>query len=277
MGYRIIDCHAHLFPDKIAEKVANNLHEYYHLRMDSKGHFSELQNSAKESHIAGLLLLSSATKASQVESINNFVSSTVKRTPGTIGFGSMHFAYPEIKKEMHRIKELGLRGLKLHAEFQNFKIDDEKMFPIYECAIMEDLPILFHLGDETSDYSSPKRMARVLDRYPELRVIGGHLGGVYAWDASIEYLVGRNLYFDTSSVFDILGEEKAYEIMKNHGIEKIVFGTDFPIRLHQSEIEHILNLPLCEVEREMVFHENIERFLSLDEHSFESAEEQAGA
>ena len=277
MGYRIIDCHAHLFPDKIAEKVANNLHEYYHLRMDSKGHFSELQNSAKESHIAGLLLLSSATKASQVESINNFVSSTVKRTPGTIGFGSMHFAYPEIKKEMHRIKELGLRGLKLHAEFQNFKIDDEKMFPIYECAIMEDLPILFHLGDETSDYSSPKRMARVLDRYPELRVIGGHLGGVYAWDASIEYLVGRNLYFDTSSVFDILGEEKAYEIMKNHGIEKIVFGTDFPIRLHQSEIEHILNLPLCEAECEMVFHENIERFLSLDEHSFESAEEQAGA
>ncbi len=277
MGYRIIDCHAHLFPDKIAEKVANNLHEYYHLRMDSKGHFSELQKSAEESRIAGLLLLSSATKASQVEVINNFVSATVKNTNRTIGFGSMHFDYPEIQKETHRMKELGLRGIKLHAEFQNFKIDDEKMFPIYESAIRENLPILFHLGDETSDYSSPKRMARVLDRYPELRVIGGHLGGVYAWDASMEYLVGRDLYFDTSSVFDILGEEKAYDIMRKHGMDKIVFGTDFPIRLHQSEIEHILNLPLSEKEREMVFHENIERFLSLDEHSFDCEREQAGA
>ena len=190
--------------------------EYYHLELDSHGYFNELKQSAKKCHVDTLVLLSSATTSSQVESINSFVSQTVRDNPGCIGLGTMHYAYHDIKKEMKRIKELGLKGLKLHADFQNFKIDDEKMFTIYETAIELELPILFHLGDKNTDHSSPKRMAKVLDRYPNLTVIGAHLGGVFMWDDSIKYLVGRNLYFDTSSVFDYISEEEALSIMRSH-------------------------------------------------------------
>lgn len=262
--YKIIDCHAHLFPNKIAEKASQHLINYYHLHLDSHGRFDELKKSAEKSHVDTLVLLSSATTTAQVENINTFVSDTVRENSGCIGFGTMHYAYHDIKGEMERIKALGLKGLKLHAEFQNFKIDDEKMFPIYEEAIRLKLPVLFHLGDKTSDNSSPERMARILDRYPEMIVIGAHMGGVFMWEDSKKYLIGKNLYMDTSSVFDYLEEDEVLSMIRAHGVDHILFGTDFPIRLHESEIAHIMNLDLTEEEREKIFHKNAEKLFHLE-------------
>lgn len=261
--YHIIDFHAHLFPDKIAEKASQHLIDYYHLHLDAHGYFAELKKSAQASGVDGLVLLSSATKATQVESINTFVHDTVAENPDYIGFGTMHYAYHDIQGEMQRIKDLGLKGLKLHAEFQNFSIDDEKMFPIYEQAIQLQLPVLFHLGDRTSDRSSPERMARILERYPEMIVIGAHLGGVFSWDDSLKYLIGKNLYMDTSSVFEFLDKKIALRMMRKHGIDKLLFGTDFPISLHQPEIDHINSLALTADEKEMIFHKNAEKLLHL--------------
>ncbi len=262
-SYHIIDFHAHLFPDKIAQKATDQLIDYYHITPEAHGYFSELQKSAKASHVDGLVLLSSATKPSQVKDLNHFVYQTVQENPDYIGFGSIHYACRDIKGELHQVKELGLHGIKLHAEFQNFNIDDEKMFPIYEECILLNLPILFHLGDKTSDRSSPERLSNMLERYPELVVIGAHMGGVFSWDKAMKYLIGKNLYLDTSSVFGFLDPAIMVDMMRKHGMDKILFGTDFPLRLHQGQIDLVRSLPISDEEKEMIFHKNAEKLLGI--------------
>lgn len=265
MKYRIIDFHAHAFPDKIAEKATLNLKEYYHMEPVSHGYFSELMERADRANIYKMVVLSTATKASQVQSVNDYLASVVDRYPDRcIGFGSIHPDYENYKEEIRRVKQLGLRGIKLHGDFQDFAYDTPKMLPIYEEIIGQGLPILFHMGDRTHDRTSPHRLAWLLDRYPEMTAIGAHLGGVFQWDESMEYLVGRNLYFDTSSVLFELPEDKAMEMIEKHGEDKILFGTDYPLADYESELVRFLRLPLTDAQREKIFCHNACHLLGIE-------------
>jgi hypothetical protein len=172
-----------------------------------------------------------------------------------IGLGTMHPDLDNIDSEIDRIISMGLRGIKLHPDFQEFNIDDESMMPIYGAAAGK-LPILIHMGDEVKTSSRPKRLARVLDLFPDLTVIAAHLGGYQMWDESLEYLAGRNVYFDTSSSLFCLDKEKAVEIIRRHGVEKVLFGTDYPMWTHEDELERFDNLGLSEDERRLILYKN---------------------
>ena len=263
-GYKTVDFHAHAFADKIAEKAAANLESYYNMPLVSKGHFSVLVERAKKANIDKLVIHSTATKASQVESANNYAASLIKENPDfLIGFGTIHPDYEDYKNELIRIKELGLRGIKIHADFQGFNLDTKKMLPIYEQIVNLGLPILFHMGDRVYDRTSPKRLANVLRAFPEMTAIGAHLGGVFMWDESIEHLVGKNLYFDTSSTLHEISPEKFMYIVRNHGADKILFGTDYPLSDYEIEFERFKALDLTEEEKENIFYKNAYRLLGL--------------
>ena len=120
-GYKTVDFHAHAFPDKIAEKAAQNLETYYHMPLVSKGHFDTLLQKAEAANIDKLVILSTATKPEQVENVNNYLASLAEQSPERlVAFGTIHPGYANYKEEMRRIKALGLRGIKLHADFQGF-------------------------------------------------------------------------------------------------------------------------------------------------------------
>jgi len=263
-GYKTVDFHAHAFADKIAEKAAENLEVYYKMPLVAKGHFSTLLERAKSAGIDKLVIHSTATKPAQVESANNYALSLIGENPDMlIGFGTIHPDYEDYKTELVRIKELGLRGIKLHADFQDFNLDTKKMFPIYEQIVELGLPILFHMGDRKYNRTSPKRLANVLKSFPEMTAIGAHLGGVFMWDESIKYLVGKNLYFDTSSTLHELPGEKFMYIVRNHGVDKILFGTDYPLSDYEIESERFKTLDLTEEEKENIFYKNAYRLLKL--------------
>ncbi len=265
-GYKTVDFHAHAFPDKIAEKAAINLEQYYKMPLISKGHFSVIVDKAKEANIDKLVIHSTATKAAQVENVNDYVASLIHNEEYSdmlIGFGTIHPDYENFKDELCRIKELGLKGIKLHADFQLFNIDDDKMMPIYEQIAKLELPILFHMGDRKYDHASPARLARVLDIFPNLTAIGAHLGGVFMWDEAIEHLVGKNLYFDTSSTLHELSPEKFMYIVRNHGCDKILFGTDYPLSDYTLEYERFKALDLTKKEKENIFYKNAYKLLGL--------------
>ena len=157
---------------------------------------------------------------------------------------------------------LGLRGIKLHPDFQKFNIDDERAFPIYEAAEGR-LPILFHTGDDRYDFSSPKRLARILERFPKLVAIAAHLGGYRDWvDAAVNYGNPR-VYIDTSSALMFVPPEQAVNIIRAHGISRVFFGTDSPMWSHKGEMERFNALPLTPEERRLILHENAEKFLKL--------------
>lgn len=251
---RIIDMHAHVFPDAIEQKAVENLRRHYSLNINLRGRIQDLKKSVEEAGVEKVLILATATNARQVENINNWISKLLN--DHIFGFGTLHPDYKDIEKETDRMLGLGLKGIKLHPDFQRFNIDDEKAYPIYKAAIQRNIYILMHMGDKNLDYSSPVRLARVLDKFPDLKVIAAHLGGYDRWEESKKYIVGRNVYLDTSSSLWRLSPIEATEIIKKHGVDKVVFGTDYPITNHTDELKRFEKLDLNQEERNKILYQN---------------------
>lgn len=259
----VIDFHAHAFSEKIADRAVENLENHYKVKISNGGRISDLLGSARDGGIEHLVLCSAATKPEAVKINNDWVASIANKQPDFItGFGSLHAGMIDFEKELDRMRDLGLKGIKIHPDFQGFDIDDQRMWPIYE-AIGEDFILLFHVGDKISEASKPSKLAKVLDAFPKLKVVAAHLGGWSRWDEAKEYLLKRDIYIDTSSTFWCLSREERVSLMRFHGTERVLFGTDYPIRNHKLELEDFLSLPLSTSERDDILFNNAKQLLSL--------------
>ena len=259
----IIDFHAHIYPDKIAEKATKAIGDFYNAPMFYKGHPDELIASGSKIGVTYYVVHSAASKPMQVESINDYILEQMEEHPEFIGFGTMHPDYNAFEDEMKRMSKSGLKGIKLHPDFQKFHVDSPRMDSIYDLATELKLPILVHAGDYRYDYSGPKRIKHVLEKHPNLVLIAAHFGGYTQWEDSVEYLVGQNVYFDTSSTLWKLPVDKANDIIKNHGVDKFLFGSDFPMWDHEDEFERFNKLDLSQDNRDAILYKNAARLLEL--------------
>jgi len=253
MARKIVDIHAHAFDEKIAIKATENLHEYYGIKPAADGRLIHLIESSKENDIDKLVVCATATKPTQVEMINDYVSGLIEEH--IIGFGTLHPDFDDIDAEIERMIVLGLSGIKLHPIFQGFEIDEDKAMNMFE-RIGSNLPVLIHVGDKNSDAASPKRLANVMERYPEITFIAAHLGGYSEWEEAKECLIGKNLYIDTSSSTRFLKPKVAKELIRLHGADKVLFGTDYPLSNHKFEIKCLEKLKLTDEEYEKIFWKN---------------------
>lgn len=258
----IIDFHAHIYPKKIAEKASSAIGDFYSANICYTGLSEELIESGKKIGVEKYIVHSTATKAPQVESINNFIIGEVDLHKEFIGFGTVHPEYEHFEDELKRIKNAGLKGVKLHPDFQKFQIDTTEMDSIYEVLASLKMPVLVHAGDCRYDFSGPKRIANVLKKHPSLILIAAHFGGYTEWEQSCEFLVGKKVYFDTSSTLWKLPIAKANEMLKAHGVENFLFGSDFPMWDHEDEMSRFNKLDLSSSDREMVLYKNAMNLLS---------------
>ena len=257
----IIDAHAHIFPDKIADRAAEGIGSFYDLKISYNGTLSALMQQGSAAGVDRYIVQSVATVPHQVESINNFIAQSVAQFPEQlVGFGAIHPDYEDIPREVERVISLGLKGLKLHSDFQQFNIDDPKAFPIYEAA-QGRLPILFHVGDPRYDFSSPRRLLNVVERFPKLTVIGAHFAGWSMWELSRELFSGGRIYTDLSSSLYAMEPNYAAELIRTLGSDKVMFGTDYPMWSAKEELERFNALPLTEYEREDILCKNAMRLL----------------
>lgn len=259
----IIDFHAHIFPAKIAEKASKSIGDFYSFPMEYNGTVEQLLSSGSKIGVDYYIVHSTATKAAQVEAINNFIIEEAGKHPEFIGFGSIHPDYENFENELKRIKTEGLKGIKLHADFQNFQMDDEKMDPVYEVMSSLNMPVLVHAGDYRYDFSGPKRILNVINKHPKLRLVAAHFGGYTEWNNSEEFLVGKNVYFDTSSTLWKLPIDKALEMISKHGVEKFFFGSDYPMWDHEQELERFNKLNLSQNDKDAILYKNACEFLNL--------------
>ena len=260
---RIVDFHAHAFHDKIAIKAAKQLNEYYDIPLAENGLFYHLKQSMLKNKIDKLVIHATATKPSQVKLINDYVKSLTG--PDIVGFGTMHYACPNYEEEFKRIEEMGLLGIKFHPVFQGFKIDDEKMFPIYE-QIEGRFPVLMHMGDKNTDAATPERLINMLKSFPKMTVIAAHMGGYSEWDEAEKYIIGNDkydIYIDTSSSIRFLEPEYTAQLIRRHGAGKVLFGTDYPLSLHAYELEVFDKVALTEEESEQILWKNAYKLLGL--------------
>ncbi|MCQ2232557.1 MAG: amidohydrolase family protein [Paludibacteraceae bacterium] len=259
----IIDFHAHIYPAKIAEKASDTIGQFYNIQMKYKGSPESLLESGSQIGVDRYIVHSTATAPHQVESINNYIIGEVAAHPEFIGFGTIHPEYENYENELIRIYSAGLMGIKLHPDFQKFPIDLREMDDIYEVIAGLKMPILVHAGDYRYDYSGPKRIAHVLEKHPTLKVVAAHFGGYTQWEDSEKYLVGKNVWFDTSSSLWKLTPDEAMRMIRNHGVEKMLFGVDYPMWDHQEELERFNRLPLTQEEREAILYKNAVDLLGL--------------
>lgn len=259
----IIDFHAHIYPAKIAEKASDTIGQFYNIQMKYKGSPESLLESGSRIGVDRYIVHSTATAPHQVESINNYIIGEVESHPEFIGFGTIHPEYENYENELIRIYSAGLVGIKLHPDFQKFPIDLREMDDIYEVIAGLKMPILVHAGDYRYDYSGPKRIAHVLEKHPTLKVVAAHFGGYTQWEDSEKYLVGKNVWFDTSSSLWKLTPDEAMRMIRNHGVEKMLFGVDYPMWDHQEELERFNRLPLTQEEREAILYKNAIDLLGL--------------
>lgn len=259
---KIFDIHCHVFPDIVAPKIIDALESFYGFRWERSGTCPDLMESLNEAGVNRAVVFSCATRPDQVRNINDYLASKI--SDRLIGFGTLHPDFADFRRELERMRSLGLRGIKFHPDFQQFDFDDPRMFPIFE-AIPPDMPIMVHAGDPKSDYSAPRRIARVLELFPHLTLIAAHMGGYGVWDEAERRLIGKNLWLDASSVVGHIPAERVERLIRAHGAERVLFGSDYPSVSHANAVASILNMNLSESERELLFWKNACRLLSVEE------------
>ena len=260
---KYLDMHSHIFPPGVAEKVIAVLENYYGSRWSGTGELDDLLRSLRQAHISRSVIFSSATKPSQVVPINNFVSRIQKQYPELFtAFGTLHPDFPGYKAEIRRIRELGLKGLKFHPDFQQFRIDDPRMDGIYH-EIGGELPLLFHVGDSRTQYSKPERLLNIHRKFPELKLIAAHMGGYSEWDQSWKYLIGTDIWLDVSSTIKFIGPQEVRRMAAAHGTDRILFASDYPGTGHRRAVEEVLSLGLSGEDNERIFYRNAEKLLGI--------------
>lgn len=257
---QIIDCHCHIYPEKIAAKAVANIGGYYNITMDNTGTIDDLKKAGQGAGITHFVIFSVATKPQQVKNINEFIAETVSENKEIMtGLGTLHPYSDDIKGDIDHLCELGLKGVKLHPDIQAVEMDAPECMKIYEL-LSGKLPILFHCGDYRYDYSNPNRLKRILESFPKLNVIGAHFGGWSMWEQAAEELHEyKNLMVDCSSSLYSLTPQKAAEIVRMYGAERVLFGTDYPMWAPDEELKRFYAMNLTEEENDLILYKNARR------------------
>ncbi len=262
--YKIIDAHCHIYPDKIAQKASDSTGNFYKIPSLLDGKTSTLLEHGKMAGFDHYIVQSVATTPKQVSSINNFIANSVAESEGKFtGLGTLHPDSEDIKADVDELISLGLKGVKLHPDIQQFKIDDYRMLKIYELCEGK-LPVLIHTGDSRYDYSNPNRMMPILDIYENLTVIGAHFGGWSVWEEATNVLSKyKNFYVDCSSSLYAMTPQKAKELIMAYGTHKVLFGTDYPMWKPEEELEKFLKIDLTEQQREDILYNNTAKLFNI--------------
>lgn len=262
-----IDFHTHCFPDKIAEKAMDQLCKRSGIvKPFHDGSVNGLTALQKRDGVDYSVVLNIATNPRQQKSVNDFTIS-LKEVDGIVPFGSVHHESPDALDELERLSENGIKGVKLHPDYQDFFVDDEKMLPIYEKIGELGLITVFHCGFDIGYpepmHCSPERLARVLHAFNGAPVVAAHFGGLCGRLETLEHLCGKDVYLDTAYCYGMLTPRKAKELIDIHGADKILMGSDAPWNAPWQDIELVKCFGLSEEDEKAVLGENARKLLGL--------------
>jgi predicted TIM-barrel fold metal-dependent hydrolase len=247
----LIDCHTHAFADKIAAKAVQQLINYYQIPTDFPGRLPDLLTAAAAAQLDALILLVAATRPEQVKAANDWILNLAQtpaktlaavahlpRIPRIIPFGTFHPADPNWQAEIGRLKAAGIKGIKLHPEFQGIDLADPALGNFF-AEVEKDFVLLIHVGDfriTSNNLSTPRKIRRIHQNFPQLRIIAAHLGGLCFWEEVLAELAGADVYLDTSSALPYIDPDMLRQIFAKHGSEKILFGSDYPLSTPEREL-----------------------------------------
>ena len=273
----IIDFHTHVFPDIIAKKTITALAKAADEKPSLNGTVTDLLDSMQRSGVDKSVIMPVNTRPGQFESITRFAKAINDNYNNLISFAGIHPDDEDIPGKMAYLKENDFKGIKIHPDYTNTFIDDERYIRILSEAKRQGLIVLSHSGkDPAFDvvHCTPERGMKMLSRVKELVpgdqpfFIFAHLGDNRHTDDVIKHIAGKNCYIDISCTFSDLGnyseatDEEIVRVIKSHGADKILFATDSPWNDQKKYIERLKGLKdLSDTEKELILGKNAERLL----------------
>lgn len=265
----IIDFHVHIFPDTIAEKAVGKLARISGIIPFTDGTVSDTLQKAKDCGIDLCVCLNIATKPHQQTSINNDAARINREYNTLTAFGSVHPDAGDSLDELHRIKQLGIKGVKFHPDYQDFFVSDKKLYPVYDLCGQLSLPVVMHTGWDCYSpdviHAVPEELRKIALAFPETTFIFAHMGGLKLWDDTEKYLTGlNNVYFDTAVCASIgMDKRQAERILLKHPPENVLMGSDCPWEDIRTSIRFIESFDISDDFKEKIFYKNAAELLNL--------------
>jgi uncharacterized protein len=258
----IIDFHTHAFPDDLSERVIKMLEDEGGINAYLDGKISSLLSSMDNCGIEKSVICNIATKPSQFDSILQWCK--IVRSERIIPFPSFHPYDPGFKDRIDEIKHEGFKGIKFHPYYQNFTIDEERLFPVYEKICKENLILVMHTGFDfafaRTRIADPEKIITVLKKVPTLKMVTTHLGAWEQWEEVERFLLGKQIYMEISFSLEFL-DDTVRKIISNHPTEYILFGTDSPWTEQQKTLSLFRELQLGEEKEALILRENAVKLL----------------
>jgi len=264
----IIDFHTHIFPNKIAARTIKKLEEVGNIKAFTNGTLEGLKESMRENQVAISVVLPVVTKPEQFETVNTYASEITGKD-GIISFGGIHPDSVDYKAELNAIREKKLLGIKLHPDYQETYVDDPKMIRIIQYATELGLVVVLHAGIDIGlpepVHCSPDRAANMLSHINNInaKIVLAHTGGYGNWNEVEEHIVGKNVWIDISYSLGMIDDDQFVRIVKNHGVDRILFATDSPWAGQRETYEHLRTLDFTEEELSWILYRNAEALLGL--------------
>ena len=214
-----------------------------------------------------------------------WVAEEIKNDSRFIGFGTIDFEAGNLKEQVKKVADLGLKGLKIHPAAQEVKIDSPQLFEVYEQAQEQGLFISFHTGlhwHRIADYQM-LLFDEVAYNFPKLRFSMEHIGG-YSFFKEALLVMNNNSRSEIDHVYagwtsigmetDEMGnvrqgawsltDDDLCTLVHQAGYKTSIFGLDTPyngIEKTQKAIDRIKNLPITEEAKRCILGENLRTIL----------------
>lgn len=245
-GIPVVDFHAHAFPDSRAAGVLANMARKSSIPHYSDGTVAGLKTSMAVAGVDLALVSRITEKPGGVASVNRWLKSIeggCLRVAGTL-----HPEDPHALAEVKKLADEGFRGVKLHPDYQGFRVEERRLYPLYEELQKRGFFVLFHAGLDRGlpgvpPAARPKGLRRVITDFPGLKVVAAHLGGEEIYHETEEHLLGCEIYLDTSFILRKIDPGTLKRIILGHTPSRIIWGSDSPWTDQGADIAFIRSLP----------------------------------
>ena len=176
----------------------------------------------------------------------------------------------------------GAVGLKITPMYIGTYPADDRMAVLWEEADRRQLPVLtlstgpmpaqalaaMSLPESFADINHPRSFEPILKAYPRCKIVLAHIA--IGAEEELARLTARysNLYCDTSQWLEGVGKpggwsaDKAADLFRRIGVDRILFGTNYPIMDPAEFLKIMAEIALSESERHQILSENFARVYS---------------
>ena len=277
----LIDTHTHIYPDKIVDKAIHVMETNSGLKVRCKGTYDALLEMMQQQNVNYSVVLPVVTNPVHTDSINRNAIEINDRfeETGILSFGGIHpesGADSSYKKILNQLSEHGVKGIKLHPDYQATFIDDITCLRIIDYASSLGMIVTIHAGIDVGlpdiVHCPPQRTVNVLKQVEPYALVLAHMGGWTQWD-EVEQLIfpycNEHVFLDTAvsighmAEHKLLGEEQFVRMVRAIGSKQVLFGTDSPWEMPQTMEQVVLSMPLTDSEKQDILYQNALKLLKL--------------